>query len=262
MNRKAVISTAVAPIHKDPGFSSEMVTQGLMWESVSLNEEQDDWQRVQMDDEYEGWIHNFYLTESSTEFSNSLTITNRIAPVSPQRGKDGSVLAMLSFGTIVPVLEKTSGYSKIQLFNKNTGFIPPQENVTSQKRDIIIKLAKSLIGVPYLWGGKSSFGYDCSGFVQMVLKTAGISIARDTREQSQTEGLEKIPINEAQPGDLIFFSENNRINHVAFSLGSSKIIHCSGEVKIESLNEGEAGFNGALHKLSHTPFSISKLIKV
>ena len=262
MSNNMIISTAVAPVHREPGFSSEMVTQGLMWESVSLNEEQDDWQRVQMDDEYEGWIHNFYLTESSAEFSNSLTITNRYAPVGPQRGKNGIVLAMLSFGTIVPVLEKTSGYSKIHLLNKNTGFIPPQENVTSQKRDIIIKLAKSLLSVPYLWGGKSSFGYDCSGFVQMVLKTAGISIARDTGEQIKTEGLEEISINEAQPGDLIFFSENNRINHVAFSLGNSKIIHCSGEVKIESLIEGESGFSSTLSQLDHTAVSISKMVEI
>ena len=262
MNRKAVISTAVAPIHKEPGFISEMVTQGLMWESVTMGEGEEDWQRIQMDDGYKGWIPNFYLTESPAKFTNSLTITNRYAPVSPQQGKNGIVLAMLSFGTIVPVLEKTSGYSKIQLFKKNTGFIPPQENVTSQKRDIIIKLAKYLIGVPYLWGGKSSFGYDCSGFVQMVMKTAGISLARDTGEQIQKEGLEEISINEAQPGDLIFFSENNCINHVGFSLAGSKIIHCSGEVKIESLNEGEAGFNSILNKLAHTTFSISKVIEV
>ena len=257
-----VISTAVAPIHKEPGFSSEMVTQGLMWESVTIGEEEDDWQRIQMDDGYKGWIHNFYLTESPAKFTNSLTITNRYAPVCPQRGKNGIVLAMLSFGTIIPVLEKTSGYSKIQLTNNNAGFIPPQEYVTPEKRDIIIKLAKSLLSVPYLWGGKSSFGYDCSGFVQMVMKTAGISLARDTGEQIQTEGLEEISINEAQPGDLIFFSENNRINHVAFSLGNSKIIHCSGEVKIESLKEGEAGFNSTLHQLDNAPFSISKMIVV
>jgi len=262
MSREAVISTAVAPIYKEPGFSSEMVTQGLMWESVSIEEKRDDWQRVQMLDGYEGWVHNFYLTDSPTKFTNRLTITNRIAQVSPQQGKNGSVQVMLSFGTIVPVLEKTSGYSKIQLVNSNAGFIPPQENVTPGKRDIIIKLAKSLIGVPYLWGGKSSFGYDCSGFVQMVLKTAGISIARDTREQIQTKGLDKISINEAQPGDLMFFSKNNRINHVAFSLGNSKIIHCSGEVKIESLKEGEVGFNSTLHQLDNAPFSLSKMIVV
>ena len=260
MSNNMIISTAVAPVHREPGFSSEMVTQGLMWESVTIEKEQDNWQRIQMVDGYEGWIHNFYLTESPAKFTNSLTITNRIAQVCPQWGKNGSVQVMLSFGTIVPVLEKTSGYSKIQLTNNNAGFIPPQEYVTPEKRDIIIKLAKSLLTVPYLWGGKSSFGYDCSGFVQMVLKTAGISITRDTGEQIQTKGLDKISINEAQPGDLIFFSENNRINHVAFSLGSSKIIHCSGEVKIESLKEGEAGFNSTLHQLVNAPFSISKMI--
>ena len=262
MSRKAVISTAVAPIHKEPEFISEMVTQGLMWESVTIVEDQDDWQRVQMDDGYEGWIHNFYLTKSVADITNSLTITNRYAPVSLQRGKDESVLAMLSFGTIVPVLEKTSGYSKIQLINSNAGFILPQENVTYRKRDIIIKLAKSLLTVPYLWGGKSSFGYDCSGFVQMVLKTAGISIARDTGEQIKTEGLEEISIHEVQRGDLIFFSENNRINHVAFSLGNSKIIHCSGEVKIESLIEGESGFSSTLSQLDHTAVSISKMVEI
>ena len=261
MSRKAVISTAVAPIHKEPGFSSEMLTQGLMWESVTMEEGEDDWQRIQMDDGYKGWIHNFYLTESPAKFTNSLTITNRYAPVCPQRGKNGIVLAMLSFGTIIPVLDTTSGYSKIQLTNNNAGFIPPQEFLTPEKRDIIIKLAKSLLSVPYLWGGKSSFGYDCSGFVQMVMKTAGISLARDTGEQIQTEGLEEISINEAQPGDLIFFSENNRINHVGFSLTGGKIIHCSGEVKIESLNEGESGFNSILNKLAHTTFSISKVIE-
>ena len=96
----------------------------------------------------------------------------------------------------------------------------------------------------------------------MVMKTAGISLARDTGEQIQTEGLEEISINEAQPGDLIFFSENNRINHVGFSLTGGKIIHCSGEVKIESLNNGEAGFNSILNKLAHATFSISKVIEV
>ena len=96
----------------------------------------------------------------------------------------------------------------------------------------------------------------------MVMKTAGISLARDTGEQIQTEGLEEISINEAYPGDLIFFSENNRINHVGFSLGGGKIIHCSGEVKIESLKEGDAGFNSTLHQLVYATFSISKFIGV
>ena len=68
----------------------------------------------------------------------------------------------------------------------------PQKQVVQKCRETIIELAISLLGVPYLWGGRSSFGYDCSGFVQMVLKTAGIDIPRDTHRQVQTKEFEKI----------------------------------------------------------------------
>ena len=231
MSSTMVISVAVAPIHKEATFTSEMTTQGLMFESIGILGKQDNWFNVKMEDGYEGWMHHFYLSQNQVNSQSSLTITNRCTPVRAQRDRDGQILTLLSFGTTVPILEKTSGYCRIQLCNGEEGFIPAQQEIVQQNRNDIIKLAIYLTGVPYIWGGKSSFGYDCSGFVQMVLKTAGISITRDTGEQIQTQGLDKISINEAKPGDLIFFSENNRINHVAFSLGNSKIIHCSGEVK-------------------------------
>ena len=135
-----------------------------------------------------------------------------------------------------------------------------QMEISPKNRSDIIKVAQNLFGVPYLWGGKSSFGYDCSGFVQMVLKTAGISIKRDCIQQVKDEKLEDISISDADPGDLIFFSENNCINHVAFIAGEGKIIHCSGEVKIESIIEGESGFNNKLSALNHTFRSISKVV--
>ena len=127
-------------------------------------------------------------------------------------------------------------------------------------RDYIVHLANSLLGVPYLWGGKSSFGYDCSGFVQMVLKTAGIFMPRNTGFQIKADLLEEISITSTQPGDLVFFSEDNCINHVAFTLGDGKIIHCSGEVKLESIIEGEPGFNRTLANLDHTYTSIAKMV--
>ena len=255
-----VISAAVAPIYKEAGFTSEMVTQGLMWESVTIVNKQDYWCRIKMEDRYEGWIHNFYLAELNNISTDSLIITNRYAPIRSQRGKNGSILTLLSFGTIVPLLDQTSGYCQIQLMNGEEGFIPAQNNVASQSRHDIIRLARSLIGVPYLWGGRSSFGYDCSGFVQMVLKTAGISMPRDAGLQIQADWLEEISISRILPGDLVFFSEDNCINHVAFTTGDGKIIHCSGEVKLESIIEGEKGFNNILAKLDHTYTSISKMV--
>ena len=127
---------------------------------------------------------------------------------------------------------------------------------------VFIFLIRKLIGIPYLWGGKSSFGYDCSGFVQMVLKTAGISIPRDTGLQIKANLLEKISITATQPGHLVFFSENNRTNHVAFIIGDGNIIHCSGEVRLESITEGEPGFNSTLAKYDHTYISIARMVNL
>ena len=260
MSSTMVISTAVAPVHKEASFTSEMITEGLMWESVSILSKKDNWCRVTMEDGYEGWMHYFYLSEPQIDSQNSLILTNRFTPVRTQPDRDGQILTLLSFGTTVPILEKTSGYCRILLMNGEEGFIPAQQEIVQQNRNDIIKLAIYLTGVPYLWGGKTSFGYDCSGFVQMVMKTAGISISRDTGLQIKTDWLEEIPIADTKPGDLVFFSKDNRINHVAFSARKGNIIHCSGEVKLESIIEGEPGFNNTLEKQSHTYTSIAKMV--
>ena len=260
MSSTMVISTAVAPVHKEATFTSEMITQGLMFESVGILEGQDNWFNIKMEDGYEGWIHHFYLSKNQVNSQNSLTITNRFTPVCTQRGKDGQILTLLSFGTTVPILDKTSGYCRIQLINGEEAFIPAQQEILKQNRSEIIKLAIYLMSVPYLWGGKSSFGYDCSGFVQMVLKAVGISFPRDTGLQIKTDWLKGISITDTQPGDLVFFFVDNQINHVAFSTGEGNIIHCSGEVKLESIIEGELGFNNKLAKLEHTFASISNMV--
>ena len=260
MSHQAVIFPAVAPVHKEPSFSSEMISQALMWEKVKIQETSENWHQIKMEDGYEGWTHHFYLSKNQVNSQSSLTITNRCTPLRAQRGIDGQILTLLSFGTTVPILEKTSGYYRIQLINGEEAFIPAQQEILKQNRSDIIKLAIYLMGVPYLWGGKSSFGYDCSGFVQMVLKAVGISIPRDTGLQIKTDWLEEISITDTKPGDLVFFFVDNQINHVAFTTGEGKIIHCSGEVKLESIIDGEPGFNNKLAKLEHTFASISKMV--
>ena len=260
MKSSWVISAAVAPIHKEAGFTSEMVTQGLMFESVRILSKKDSWYNIKMEDEYEGWIHQFYLSETQVNYQNSLLLTNRHTPIRAQWDRDGQIQALLSFATVVPLIEKTSEYCKIELINGEEGFIPTQRNMALEARDNIIRLANSLLGVPYLWGGKSAFGYDCSGFVQMVLKTVGVSMPRDTGLQIKSDSLEEISITETLSGDLAFFSKDNHINHVAFIIGDGNIIHCSGEVKLESIIEGEPGFNSTLAKLDHTYTSIAKVV--
>ena len=157
---------------------------------------------------------------------------------------------------LAPILEIRDDFSKICLPNGKTGYIETQKQVLTKTRETIIELAISLLGVPYLWGGKSSFGYDCSGFVQMVLKTLGIDIERDTRKQIRRKKLERIRLDDSKPGDLLFFEENQSINHVAFIIGEGKIIHCSGQVKIESIIEGEPEFCKHFSQYKKTAMSI------
>jgi len=261
MKNDQVIATAVAPVHEKASFLSEMVTQGLMWESVSILRKKNNWCQATMEDEYEGWVHDSYLSESHINSQDSLILTNRCTPLRSKRGRDSQVLALLSFATVVPLIEKTSGYWTIQLINGAEGFIPAQYMDVSNSRDNLISLATSLIGTPYLWGGKSSFGYDCSGFVQMVLKSVGVSFPRDASQQINFKNLEEISMEDSLPGDLVYFSENNRINHVAFIVEDGRILHSSGEVKLESIIEGKTRFNNKLAKLNHTFISLSGIIQ-
>ena len=256
MSRKAIISTAVASIHREPRFSSEMLTQALMWEIVEILEEKNLWFHIRQEDGYEGWIYIFYIIEDPQSFPHWITLTDRFIPVSFSKD-EGSECRILSFGTKVPVINKNAQFITIALPGDISGKIPVQKPCPENSRTHLVYLAQSLLGTPYIWGGKSAFGFDCSGFVQLILSAMGITIARDTGMQIKTTWFTEISTADSKPGDLIYFAENGTVNHVAFSLGKGEIIHCSGEVKIESINEGDAGFNQYLSQSIINTYSIA-----
>ena len=260
MTRHAIISSSVAPVHKEPEFSSEMISQALMWENVKIKENYQNWHQIKMEDGYDGWIHSFYLHYREPLSVEYTFVTDRYVPIYYEKDNERSIAFLLSYGTYVPIADEVGDLLKIYLPDGNTGYMVYQKQVEKRSRKAIIELATLLLAVPYLWGGKSSFGYDCTGFVQMVLKTAGIHIQRDTSLQIKTVDLDKIHLDEAKPGDLIFFLENNRTNHVAFLFGDGKIIHCSGQVKIESIIKGETGFSAQLNQYEKIAMSIDRLI--
>ena len=114
----------------------------------------------------------------------------------------------------------------------------------------IVNCAKEFLNVPYLWGGKSFFGIDCSGFTQIIYKIHGIKIPRDTYQQAEM-GEALTFIEEAKPGDLAFFENSEgRIIHVGFILADQKIIHAHGKVRIDSLDSSGI-FNKDQNKHTH-----------
>ena len=122
------------------------------------------------------------------------------------------------------------------------------------KGEEIVRVAKTLLNVPYLWGGKNMMGYDCSGFVQTVYSVFGINLLRNAREQV-TQGEVVSSLSEAQPGDLVFFDHADRdpnatrITHVGMLISPTEVIHCSGCVHVDKIDE--MGIRLANGKLTH-----------
>ena len=256
---KNIIVTPVAPIHRVDSYASEMITQALIWEDLDIIEKKNNWNYVMMDDQYEGWVNSFFISSTKTfeasfnRFSDNFTlVTKRMQPV---YDCDGNIISILSLGSKIPSLLPKKNYlankqSKIEILlaDGSIGFIDKQmnmSNVLNQNKinfQSVIKMSCTLLNVPYLWGGKSSFGYDCSGFVQSIYKLHGIFLKRDSGDMYKALKSHQIHFKDRHAGCLVFFSKNNNIDHVGIVISKTKFIHCSGYVKINSFNKDEADY--------------------
>lgn len=230
---------SVVPVRIEPSDKAEMTTQVLFGEVFSILEisENGNWVKIQFShDLYQGWIDKKQYKEISNSYFEDHT--SMVHPFTHH----GLVIVSFSNNSI-PVL----GGSILPFLNENyeidMGFAKAEivsdfvihDNSTSFD-DWIIEYATSYMGAPYLWGGRTYFGMDCSGFTQQVLKQYGKLIPRDAWQQGIA--CETIGLEDAQPGDLAFFKNptQEKISHVGIVLEDLKIIHASGEVRIDQLN--------------------------
>ena len=236
-----VCRLSLVPVRLEGSDKAELTTQLLFGEHYEVLSSSKDkkWLKIKMHfDQYEGWIdvkqhhsiskdHFDYINRADFKISTDVT-TSILYNKTP--------LSIL-MGSIIPI-------SGSELFRMEEQFAFNGESKSlGQKRDFeFLKLtAKKYVNAPYLWGGKSPFGIDCSGFVQMVFKINGYKLQRDSAQQAK-QG-KAVSFQEMLPGDLVFFkSKENQITHVGIFLGDDKLIHASGKVRIDHLN-GE----GILH---------------
>ena len=135
-----------------------------------------------------------------------------------------------------------------------------QSNSTMQKQSTgLIETAMRFLNSPYLWGGRSPFGYDCSGFTQIVYKINGVRLPRDAWQQASV-GQSMDSVNDVARGDLVFFADNEgRVVHVGLAIPPGQIIHCSGMVRIDALDE-KGIFNSKLNQYTHRLHSIKRVV--
>lgn len=251
---------SVVPCRKEPSGSSEMVTQLLFGEHYTVTEIQNDWVKViTAYDNYPCWLSVKQHNEIS-EITFKRLNKNKPVCVSEITHQLENKLTQnklyLTLGASLPFLNKKTISFESFVF----GYDGKSEIVTA-KRDPsqIIQSAKRLLNSPYLWGGKTPFGIDCSGFTQLIFKMNGFKLPRDAWQQAE-KGQTLDFVEEAQTGDLAFFdNEEGKIVHVGILINNQQIIHASGFVRIDKFDHYGI-FNSSNKKYSHTLRVIKRVI--
>ncbi|MBR9921464.1 MAG: C40 family peptidase [Bacteroidetes bacterium] len=262
-----LVSLSVCNIRSKPKHSAELSTQSTMGQVLRIYEKEGGWFRVQTPDNYLGWLDSGGFRRIS-ESEASLWEKSDLHVYLPEYGfarseprENATPVSDLVKGNIFNLTKKGDSFSTVVLpdgkeaFVKTEDILPFNSWWESRKAqltaDSILAEAKVLLGRPYLWGGTSGKGMDCSGFTKEVFFRNGMILPRDASQQVHIgEEIETDTTSWSglEAGDLLFFGrkataeQRERIWHVAIYMGEGQIIHSSGEVKIESLIKGQPGY--------------------
>jgi len=241
------ISTlSIVPVRQLPSDTAEMTTQLLFGEHFKVLEIRKKWSKVLISyDSYKGWVCNKQITEIDEEEFIKLeketpTITTDILDII-----ENNVSQPIVIGSILPTYKSEHAF----INNKMYKFIGKTTQGFSQKK-YLIENALIYLNAPYLWGGRSPLGIDCSGFTQLVYRLQGIKLPRDAYQQAEIGNTLSF-IEESEEGDLAFFdnSEGNII-HVGMIMKDNYIIHASGKVRIDRIDQ-QGIFNASLNTHTH-----------
>ncbi len=240
------------PMRAGMSHRSEMVSQVLFGEIFEIVTRHSEWTKIRLlHDNYIGWIETVTISPCNEEVVDASYVSNKyvVCDSPTMMIKNGKNQIFIPKGSLLPESAIRSGSFDI---GENNYYIlsdianRPQTDIRKQ----IIADAENLIETPYLWGGRSQWGIDCSGFAQLVFRMSGIMLERDASEQSKL-GTTLSFIAEAQAGDLAFFdNDEGHITHVGIVYSPTEIIHASKKVRIDKIDH-HGIYNEELKKYTH-----------
>lgn len=246
---------SAAPVRKEAAHRSEMISQLLFGETLEILEEKDEWFKVKSTyDNYEGWLtHHLVqpIDEATATAPQPYVTTGLLNPLTLPNG-----LLNLPMGSTLTGYNEETRLLWDDLHKYHGTF---RNTTNAFKEDLLWKTIQPWLNAPYLWGGRTFMGVDCSGFVQVVFKVLGIPMQRDAYQQA-TEGSPVEDIAHAKTGDVAFFqNENGRITHVGIVLGGDTIVHASGKVRVDTLT-ADGIFAEEIKKRTHHLHSVKRFI--
>jgi gamma-D-glutamyl-L-lysine dipeptidyl-peptidase len=224
----AVVRRDLADVRAMPTVEAELVDQAHYGEKVALLGERDEWRYVQGTDQYFGWVALDDLA-IFTGYEKRHVTTVLLADVRDAPRADAPVIARLPAGTAMPASEaRPDGWHELHFGpGWRTGYVAPADVADIRElphhcpsADDYLKTAESFIGIPYLWGGTTALGLDCSGLVQQVYRLNGVALPRDADQQAMLGRR----VEKARAGDLMFFGADG-VTHVALAMNETEFIH-------------------------------------
>ena len=253
-----ICRVSVAPIRSEPSDKAEIASQLLFGDCVAVLEKQDRWWLIKTTyDDYEGWIDFRQLKIISNDEYTIAQQSKHLVPTTPLNiltDPEGNLL-YLSPGSNLPAFDH--GFCFLGDQKYSISFEPKVAEFTDMNS--LISTARFFLNAPYLWGGRTLFGIDCSGFVQNVFKLNGVDLKRDAWQQAE-QGVTVDFLQEVQPGDVAFFDNaQGRITHVGIMLNPAKIIHASAKVKIDPI-DNQGIYSNELGKYTHNLRIIKRFV--
>jgi gamma-D-glutamyl-L-lysine dipeptidyl-peptidase len=233
-----VVVRPVVNMFRTPTTDADVVSQSLYGTNVKLVKAEGDWLQIRTADDYTGWVQSTGVRKlDGKRYADGVPFVKVFeASANVYREPDVTLHAPLlnlpwesRLEVSLDKVDEKGRWLKVRLADGGEGFIQ-RGDVSSDTSTLdipqTIALAKRFMGVTYTWGGTSSFGFDCSGFVQMLMRQRGYTIPRDASLQVAWDGVSHIERKDLQPGDLLYFGEGlEKVTHTGMYIGNGEFIH-------------------------------------
>lgn len=254
VQQHAVVALPALDVRRRPAHEAELGTQLMMGEVVRLLDPHHDrpWWKVEGPDGYRGWARSWGLIRTTPSRARRWLTRARgrvrelYAEVRTERGR-GALVSPLFWNGRVILGTRRGAWSRVELPDGRRGWVAASAVAGPGAKPVtLVQRLRNLLGSPYLWGGRTAMGFDCSGLIQQMYADQGIVLPRDADDQARaTRPL--VRNEEPRLGDLVFFGpRRGRILHVGLCLGGGLYAHARGRVMVSSLDPSNAIFDKAL----------------